>query len=72
MVETLERLRPHAQLYRLHYAVSMTDQTVQEHERVLEAIGRRDETGAAQAMSAHLRASQSRLTEALTTRVGQG
>ena len=72
MVETLERLRPHAQLYRLHYAAGMTDQTVQEHERVLEAIGRRDEAGAAQAMSAHLRASQSRLTEALTTPDGQG
>jgi DNA-binding GntR family transcriptional regulator len=66
MVETLERLRPHAQLYRLYYAVGITADTVREHERVLEAITRRDEAGAAQAMSAHLSASRSRLAGAVT------
>jgi DNA-binding GntR family transcriptional regulator len=66
MVETLERLRSHAQLYRLYYTVGITADTVREHERILEAITRRDEAGAAQAMSAHLNASRSRLTGAVT------
>jgi DNA-binding GntR family transcriptional regulator len=61
MVETLERLRAHAQLYRLYYAVGITADTVREHQRILEAISGRDEAGAAQAMSAHLNASRSRL-----------
>ncbi len=37
MVETLERLRPHAQLYRLYYNVGITDDALHEHERVLTA-----------------------------------
>jgi DNA-binding GntR family transcriptional regulator len=54
MVETIERLRPHAQLYRLHYTVGIADDTVREHQRVLDAVARGDDAGAAQAMSAHL------------------
>jgi DNA-binding GntR family transcriptional regulator len=65
MVETLERLRPHAQLYRLYYAVGIADETTREHERVLEAVTRRDEAGAAEAMSAHLTASRAPLAGAL-------
>jgi DNA-binding GntR family transcriptional regulator len=65
MVETLERLRPHAQLYRLYYSVGIAEDTVSEHERVLEAVTRRDEAGAAQAMSEHLSASRGRLAGAL-------
>jgi DNA-binding GntR family transcriptional regulator len=65
MVETLERLRPHAQLYRLYYTLGLTDDTVREHQRVLEAVARRDEAGAAHAMSAHLSASRARLAGAL-------
>lgn len=64
MSETLERLRPHAQLYRLYYTIGITDDTLREHERVLKAVTNRDETGAAQAMSAHLSASRARLTRA--------
>jgi DNA-binding GntR family transcriptional regulator len=65
MVETLERLRPHTQLYRLYYTVGITDDALHEHERVLTAVTRRDEAGAAQAMSAHLSASRARLAGAL-------
>ncbi|MCW2642678.1 MAG: hypothetical protein JWP76_4984 [Dactylosporangium sp.] len=65
MVETLERLRPHAQLYRLYYTVGITDDALREHERVLTAVNRRDEAGAAQAMTAHLSASRARLAHAL-------
>ena len=64
MVETIERLRPHAQLYRLYYTVGITGDTVLEHQRVLDAVARRDDAGAAQAMSAHLRASRARLAGA--------
>jgi len=64
MVETIERLRPHAQLYRLYYAVGIADDTVREHQRVLDAVARHDDAGAAQAMSAHLRASRARLAGA--------
>ncbi|MDX6244966.1 MAG: hypothetical protein QOE76_2689 [Frankiales bacterium] len=65
MVETLERLRPHGQLYRLYYTVGIADDTVREHERVLEAVTRRDEAGAGEAMKAHLNASRGRLAGAL-------
>jgi DNA-binding GntR family transcriptional regulator len=65
MVETLERLRPHAQLYRLYYTVGIADDTMREHERVLDAVTRRDEAGAAEAMRAHLAASRARLAGAL-------
>ncbi|MDX6213818.1 MAG: hypothetical protein QOF82_2905, partial [Frankiales bacterium] len=54
-----------AQLYRLYYTVGIADDTVREHERVLEAVTRRDEAGAAAAMSAHLNASRDRLAGAL-------
>lgn len=70
MVETLERLRPHAQLYRLYYAVGITADTVREHERVLEAISRRDEAEAAEAMNAHLNSSRSRLAWAVSHPAG--
>ncbi|MEY9962392.1 DNA-binding GntR family transcriptional regulator [Streptacidiphilus sp. MAP12-16] len=65
MVDALERLRPHAQRYRLYYTVGIADDTVPEHERVLDAVMRRDEVGAAQAMSAHLSASRHRLAIAV-------
>lgn len=65
MVETLERLRPHAQLYRLYYTIGIADDTMREHELVLDAVTRRDEADAAQAMSAHLTASRARLAGAL-------
>jgi DNA-binding GntR family transcriptional regulator len=65
MVETLERLRPHTQLYRLYHTVGITDDALREHERVLIAVTRRDEAGAAQAMTAHLSASRARLAVAV-------
>ncbi len=67
MVETLERLRPHAQLYRLYYAVGIQEDTLTEHQRVLDAVSRRDEVGAAEAMTEHLRSSQARLVSGLSS-----
>lgn len=65
MVEVLARLRPHTQLYRLYYSVGISDDTVAEHSRVIDAVSRRDEAAASAAMTAHLSASQQRLTTAI-------
>jgi len=65
MVETLDRLRPHTQLYRLHCAVGNTHDALLEHQRVLTAVAQRDQAAAAVAMHAHLSASRARLAAAL-------
>ncbi|MCU1492779.1 MAG: hypothetical protein JWO62_543 [Acidimicrobiaceae bacterium] len=65
MVETLERLRPHAQLYRLYYTAGLTTDTVTEHAKVLSSVEARDQTGAAAAMTSHLLGSRSRLAAAV-------
>ncbi len=65
MVETLERLRPHVRLYRLHYTAGIAEETVLEHQHVLDAIARRDETAAAEAMATHLRSARLRLEASL-------
>ncbi|MCU1492124.1 MAG: hypothetical protein JWM85_3529 [Acidimicrobiaceae bacterium] len=66
MVETLERLRAHTQLYRLYYAAGLTRDTVAEHRRVLGAVKAHDEKGAAKAMTAHLLGSRNRLAVAIS------
>jgi DNA-binding GntR family transcriptional regulator len=65
MVDVLTRLRPHTQLYRLYYTVGISDDTVAEHSRVIDAVSRRDADSAAAAMAAHLSASQLRLSAAV-------
>jgi DNA-binding GntR family transcriptional regulator len=65
MVDILTRLRPHTQLYRLYYNVGISDDTVAEHSRVIDAVSRRDAASAAAAMAAHLSASQQRLSTAV-------
>ncbi|MDX6346513.1 MAG: hypothetical protein QOF84_1303 [Streptomyces sp.] len=65
MVDVLTRLRPHTQLYRLYYTVGISDDTVAEHSRVIDAVSRRDADSAAAAMAAHLSASHQRLSTAV-------
>ena len=65
MVEVLTRLRPHTQLYRLYYTVGISDDTVAEHSRVIDAVSRRDAAAAGATMAAHLSASQQRLATAV-------
>jgi DNA-binding GntR family transcriptional regulator len=65
MVDILTRLRPHTQLYRLYYTVGISEDTVAEHSRVIDAVSRRDADAAAAAMAAHLSASQQRLSAAV-------
>src|SRR5207302_9534293 len=47
--DVLNRIRPHVQMYRLHYHEAMGRQTIAEHERVLEALTSRDPVAAARA-----------------------
>jgi DNA-binding GntR family transcriptional regulator len=65
MVDILTRLRPHPQLYRLYYTMGISDETVTEHNRVIQAVSRRDADGAAAAMAAHLTSSRERLAAAV-------
>jgi DNA-binding GntR family transcriptional regulator len=64
MVDILERLRPHSQLYRLYYESGIATDTVIEHQHVLDAVTKHDESGAAEAMRGHLHAARSRLAGA--------
>src|SRR4030088_3610443 len=58
MVDILTRLRPHTQLYRLYYTVGISDDTVAEHSRVIDAVSRRDAAAAAAALGAPPSAAQ--------------
>ncbi|MDQ1584052.1 MAG: hypothetical protein QOF36_2106 [Microbacteriaceae bacterium] len=64
MVDLLERLRPHSQLYRLYYETGIAGDTVVEHQRVVDAVSQHDEAAASLAMSFHLNAARERLTGA--------
>ncbi len=65
VVDVLERLRPHSQLYRLHYETGIENDTVQEHRNVLDAVTDHDATAAETAMRVHLEAARSRLSSAV-------
>jgi DNA-binding GntR family transcriptional regulator len=64
MVDILERLRPHSQLYRLYYETGIAMDTVLEHQKVLDAVADHDVDGAAEAMRFHLHAARGRLAGA--------
>jgi DNA-binding GntR family transcriptional regulator len=65
MVDILERLRPHSQLYRLYYETGIATDTVIEHQNVLDAVINHDADGAAEAMRLHLHAARHRLSGAV-------
>lgn len=66
--EAIVRLRAHMHLYRLNFRHDFEDDTVSEHERILEALRRRDPDAAAEAMRAHIENSYERLGPALARR----
>jgi len=59
--DTLARLRSHLHLYRLYYSSGIGEDTITEHQRILDAIKRRDPDQAAAAMVAHIEKSRQRL-----------
>jgi DNA-binding GntR family transcriptional regulator len=65
VVDILERLRPHSQLYRLYYETGIEADTVLEHQRILDGIVDHNEGAAGDAMRAHLEAARSRLASAV-------
>jgi DNA-binding GntR family transcriptional regulator len=66
----VERLHSHLHLYRLYQNARVVQEaTMEEHQLIVEALGRRDPDAAEQAMRAHLEASRGRLADVVKGRV---
>lgn len=65
IVDLLERLRPHSQLYRLYYETGIEADTVLEHQHILDGVIDHNEGAAGDAMRVHLDAARSRLASAV-------
>lgn len=61
LAEAITRLRSHMHLYRLNFRHDFEDDTVSEHELILDALSRRDPDAAAAAMRTHIENSYRRL-----------
>ncbi|WP_102191362.1 GntR family transcriptional regulator [Microbacterium aurantiacum] len=61
LAEAIIRLRSHMHLYRLNFRHDFEDDTVSEHELILDALSRRDPDAAAAAMRTHIENSYRRL-----------
>ncbi len=68
LAEAIVRLRAHMHLYRLNFRHDFEDDTVREHESILEALRGDDPEAAAAAMRTHIERSYERLGPALTQR----
>ncbi|GAA1232105.1 DNA-binding GntR family transcriptional regulator [Microbacterium phyllosphaerae] len=68
LAEAIVRLRSHMHLYRLNFRHDFEDDTANEHQRILDALCRRDAAAAAEAMRAHIENSYERLGPALARR----
>lgn len=68
LAEAIARLRSHMHLYRLNFRHDFEDDTVSEHERILQALRRGDPDAAAAAMHAHIENSYRRLGPILARR----
>lgn len=65
LLQTLRRLHPHAQMYRLYFKQGVDRETLAEHAAIARALQRRDAEGAAEAMVVHLRTAHERVLTAL-------
>ena len=54
LVQTLRRLHPHVQIYRLFYRQDVGRETLAEHATIARCLQRKDADGAARAMTEHL------------------
>jgi len=61
IVDALSRLHAHTHGYRLYFRVGLAEETVREHEAIVEAIAAGDGDAAFEAMRAHLDAARHRL-----------
>jgi DNA-binding GntR family transcriptional regulator len=64
IADALGRLHAHTHSYRLYFRTGIAEETVREHEAVVEAIASGDDDGAGAAMREHLNSSRVRLHEA--------
>jgi DNA-binding GntR family transcriptional regulator len=65
LLQTLQRLHPHAQLYRLHFQHGLDRKTIAEHRSIAAAIGRGEAERASDTMTVHPRRSHARIRSAL-------
>ncbi|HEV7276818.1 MAG TPA: GntR family transcriptional regulator [Devosiaceae bacterium] len=63
--ETLARLHIHVHLFRLVYHARAAAAAIEEHAEIIDAISRRDPTGAEAAMTAHIQRSKERFARAV-------
>lgn len=64
ILQTMQRLHPHAQLYRLYFRPGVDSKTIAEHVAIVRAIERGDGDQAAQKMKEHLSHSHDRVMAA--------
>jgi DNA-binding GntR family transcriptional regulator len=62
--DTLAHLHTHFHIFRLMYHARVTEEAIDEHEVLLDALSRADDAGAEQAMRAHIERSRQRLLAA--------
>ncbi len=62
--ESLARLHTHFHIFRLMFHARVTEEALEEHERILEAFAARDALAAEQAMAEHIERSRDRLLPA--------
>ena len=68
LAQTLRRLHPHAQTYRVLFRRGFDRQTLLEHAAISRALQRRDGDAAADAMAEHLRKAHHRVIAAMSAR----
>jgi DNA-binding GntR family transcriptional regulator len=64
IADALSRLHAHTHSYRLYFKVGIADETMREHEAIVQSIVDSDSAAAEQAMRHHIEASRTRLREA--------
>jgi len=68
LLQTLRRLHPHVQIYRLFYRHDVGRETLTEHATIARCLQRKDGEGAARAMTEHLAKAQHRFLAGLASR----
>ena len=68
LVQTLRRLHPHVQIYRLFYRQDVGRETLAEHATIARCLQRKDADGAARAMTEHLAKAHRRFLAGLAAR----
>jgi DNA-binding GntR family transcriptional regulator len=65
LVQTMRRLHPHTQIYRLFYRHDVGRETITEHAAIARCLQRHDPDGAEEAMTAHLQSAHRRFLAGL-------